>query len=194
MKTKNCILLILMTAFTLNVFATKMPQMNITVLDNAKALVEVEVPNSEKTVISFESEDGNIIYYKELLSYNSNFEATLNLTDLKNGTYKVKVKTGYAVIKSSIILKDGKISVEPVKTEYDPVFVFNDNTLRISYLNLGQNDFEFRVYKDGGLIYNRKMGNAIDMQTKFNFSWLNKGAYEVILASEDEKYCYTVKK
>jgi len=126
MKTKNLFLLLIVLAFTINVYAVEIPKMNVIILDNSKALVAVTKANPGKTVISLESEDGDVVYYKEIYKQ-SDFKTILDLREVRNGTYKVTAKFGNMLLKRNILFKDGKISVESLKTEYDPVFVYNAN-------------------------------------------------------------------
>ena len=192
MKTRS-LLIIVVFAFTTHVFAAEIPKMNVIVLDKTRALVAVTKSDPGKTIISFESEDGNIVYYKET-SKQADFKTVLDLREIKNGTYQVTAKTGNRIMKRNIICKDGEISVESMKTEYDPVFVFNQNKLRVSYLNFDQTDFRFLVYKNGDLVYDYNMGNDVVMQKKFDLSRLNRGDYEIALASEGKEYSYWVNK
>ena len=190
MKTRNLFLLILALTFTLNVYAGKKPEMNVTILKNSKALVALEQSSPEKTTISFESGNGDIVYYKESFTQNNNFQTLLDLSELDNGTYYVKAQAGNTVIKSEITLKNGVVSVKPAKQKTGPHFVLGDKSLRVSYLNLENRSYRFLLYQNGELIYSFDMGHETDMQKLFDFNWLDKGNYNVSLASEGDEYLY----
>lgn len=181
-------------ALAINVSAGKIPKMNIIALKDSKALIAVEQATPESSVLSVESKDGYIVYYKETRKESIDFKTIFDLSEFKDGLYTVKVKTGSTLLKRDFNIKNGLISVEPLKTEFDPVFAMKNNTLRISYLNFDQKDYRFLVYQDGILIHDSELGSDFDLQKKFDFSWLQRGKYDVTLSTTGKEYWYSVKK
>lgn len=194
MKMKNWIFVIVAIAFTANVYATEPVKMNIIALGDSKALVAAEKASPEKSVISIEAEDGHIVYYKESNDESPEFKTIFDLSNLNDGGYTVKFKSGNKLVKRDVEITKGEVSVEAMKTGYDPVFAMNGNVLKISYLNIDRGEMNLLVYNNGDLIYNRELGNDFNLQKGFDLSDLEKGEYDINLVASGEEYWFSVKK
>lgn len=194
MKTKQLIFMILAIVFATNVFAAETPKLNVIALGEKRVLVAVSQELTAKQELAIISEEGLTVYFAKSGKKESDLSRVFNLSNLKDGTYTVKYTDGAATLKRDLKIRSGRIFVQPLVTEYAPVFAFDNNILKVSYLNLHQNDVVVYVYDNTNLIYKSKLGEDITLQRGFDFSKLDKGDYNIVLASANEKYSYSVTK
>lgn len=193
MKTKQFVLAIFALAFTLSASATKIPQMNIVALDGTKALFSALTDDSRSSEISISDESGKVVYYKENKA-GTGISSVFNLEELEDGVYTFKVKTGTASARQEVAINNGQLEIQKTKTELEPYFALDGNTLRISYLNYDEQDVSLHIYNGSGMVYESGLGSPFVVQKGLNLADLKKGNYEVVLASGNEIYSYQLGK
>lgn len=194
MKTKQWILAILAIIFATNVFAIETPKMNIIQLDENKALVAVTPGTPAIQELTISSDKGQVVYYRLSKKEESGLKKIFDLANLGDGSYSVKFKSGAATLKRDIEIEDGHVSVQPLQTELDPFFVFENNILKVSYLNFNQGEMAMAIYQGSCQVYQKSLGQDFTLQRGFDFSQLQKGTYDVSLACGDETYWFSVAK
>ena len=192
MKTKQLILLFVAVVVSTSVSATKTPRMNIIPLGDSKALVAVEQDGKASQQISITSEAGQTVYFKE--SDSPGFKQVFDLSELKDGTYTVKVSNSTASVKRNTEIQKGELTVKSPETEYVPVLITKDNILKVSYLNFSESNVSFAIYDNGNRLYNSVLGKEFAIQRGFDISKLERGTYDVLLATADEEYWFSVTK
>ena len=193
MKTKTFALALLAIVFTLSASATKIPKMNIVALDNSKALIAAITDAQESAEVSITDKNGRMVYYKESKAA-PEFKSIFNLSELEDGNYTVKIKTGNNAAKGELEVHNGDIEVRTIKTEIDPYFGLDGNLLRVTYLNFEQKNIALHIYKGSQLVFEHKMGNDFDLQRGFNLAQLEKGKYDILLTGADKEFNYSITK
>ncbi|NQU53299.1 MAG: hypothetical protein HQ522_12255 [Bacteroidetes bacterium] len=194
MKTKQFILAILALVFTANVFATEIPEMNIIPLKDTKTLIAVSQTAPAINEISITSEEGRVVYFKKTKKEIASYRQIFDLSQLEDGAYEVKLKVGSAIVKRGLEIDNGTISVQEQKTALAPYFCFDNNILKVSYLNFQKEDVQVKVYSDRELIHTSKLGNEFSIHRGLDLSKLDKGDYTVMLADAGNKYWFSVTK
>lgn len=194
MKTKKFFIVIVAFVFAANVFATETPKMSIIPLKDTKALVAFEQATPSVNEITITDETGKIRYYKKSKNEMKGYKKVFDLSQLENGTYVVKLKAGTTTYKTGLAINDGKVSVQKQRIEVDPYFSFKDNVVNVSYLNHRNEDVVVSVYnsKSSKLIFSANFGNEFAVQRAINLSELKSGNYDVMLASSDQEYWFSV--
>jgi hypothetical protein len=194
MKTKVLFLFVLATFLATATFATNLPSMKITPVKADKTILSFEnnkAVNFELTVSNFENE---IIYYKKSEAPVENYKAAFDFSNLENGSYHVTLTVGNWTLDRKLTVKGSQIEVGEEVRLAAPVFLFEDNMLQVSFLNMGQKNVFLNIYKGGDHVTGKKLGNEICVQKVFDLSKLNKGLYEVVLTDKYKTYTYYVNK
>jgi hypothetical protein len=191
MKTKKFAFVLLAIAFSIGAFAIETPKMNIVAFDDSKAIVTAVTNNQESSEISIISENGKTVYYKYSKG-TAGFRSVFDLSELEDGMYTVKLKTGTTTFKSEIEVGKGKLQVNPTKTEFEPYFSYDEKMLKISYLNFDHKNISMLVYNNGEQVFQADLGNDFNIQRAFDVSKMVEGNFNFILAGTGEEYCYKV--
>ncbi len=191
MKTRKFVLTLLAVAFTVGAFATKIPKMNVVALDDAKALISAEIDPTQSSEISIVAEDGQMVYYKKSKA-SSGFKSIFDLSDLENGTYTVKIKTGTASATREVEVTNGQVDVKPMKTQIDPFFAYDGDLLKLSYLNFEGDNLTLIIYNGSTQVFESKLGTRFNIQQGYDVSDLVKGNYDVVLVGTNENYNYRI--
>jgi hypothetical protein len=194
MKTKQFILAILGLVFVANVYATETPTMNIIPLKDSKTLIAVSQTTPAINEMSIISEEGRIVYFKKSKKEMASYRQIFDLSQLEDGTYQVKLKVGSVTVKRGLNIDDGAISVDEQRTTLAPYFCFDNDLLKVSYLNFSKEDVKVKIYNDTELIHTSKLGNEFTIHSGLDLSKLAKGDYNVLLANADEKYWFSLTK
>jgi hypothetical protein len=191
MKTKKFAFALLAVAFSVSAFATKIPQMNILPLDDSKAVVTAITDPQQSSEISIISEDGETVYFKRSKA-SVGFRSVFDLSELKDGKYTVKLKTGATSAKSEIEVNKGAVQVTSAKPEIEPYFSYDKKLLKVSYLNFDKKDVKMLVYNGGELVFQAELGNDFNVQRAFDVSKMVNGKFNFVLDGTGEEYSYKV--
>jgi len=77
---------------------------------------------------------------------------------------------------------------------FSPACSFEDNILKLSYLNNTQKNVFLNVYQDGTHITGKKLGKELCIQKLIDLSRLEEGEYQVVLTSGTQDYTYAIRK
>ncbi len=172
-------------------WATNIPQLNLVVLDDSKAVLSAITDPSVNSEISVTDENGSLVYYKESTSA-TGISSVFNFKGLKNGNYTFSVKSGTASASQEVAIHNGKLEVKEAKTELEPYFTVEGDVLKISFLNFNKEDVSLYIYNDSKEVYSLAMGNAFVVQDGFNLADLESGVYDVVLAEGESVYSYRI--
>ncbi len=191
MKTKQFVLALLSLVLTISTGATKIPKMNILALDDSKALISAETDPTVSSEILIEAENGQTVYYK--MSKASNvFKSIFDLSNLKDGTYTVKITTGAVSAKRSVEVRNGEFAVNDIKIQVEPYFTCDGNLLKVSYLNFDEDNVSLLIYNGSQLVFQSDLGQEFNIQKGFDISHMVTGNYSVVLAGTGEDYNYRI--
>lgn len=195
MKTifKISVLLGLLMA-SLATFATGNLSVNLTAVDESKALVEIKNDYDLNYEIKIYNSDGERIYRHKTAKASSEFARPIDLSELDHGWYKMEVNTdGAKFTKHLIINNSGAILAKSVK-QTEPFFGFKNNTIVVSHLNHAQDDVRLLLYQNGQLLLEKALENRFALNYGVDISKLDRGNYQLILVSGDDSYKFEVKK
>lgn len=194
MKTKTLFLFVLATFLASATFATKLPSMNIVPIKVDKTILAFENGEAAHFELSVSNNENEILYYKKSETPVENYKTTFDFSNLENGCYHVTLTFGNWTLDRELTVKGSQINVGKEVRLAAPVFLFKDNMLQVSFLNMGQKNVFLNIFKDGDHVAGKKLGNEVCVQKVFDFSKLDKGLYEVVLNDKYKSYSYYVKK
>ena len=99
-----------------------------------------------------------------------------------------------ATSKREFSIDSRNIAVGKLKNLVKPYFAFDNDVLRVAYLNYPGETMDLMIYEGDNLIYNKALENTFSVNEGLNLSKLKTGNYQVVLATGDEVYDYTVQK
>jgi hypothetical protein len=173
-------------------FASGKNAMNIIPLTADRVLVAMEQEKPAPVEVRVTDEDGRLVFYKSVRRSNGDYRKIYDLSALENGRYDVVFSIDNAQTKRTIELKDDKVVVGELRYSYDPTFIFDNDNLKFSYLNFDKEDFMLKLYLNGQMVYESKVGNDFALTRGFNLSRLGNGSYDVVLASGSKEFYHTV--
>lgn len=174
-------------------FASGKPAMNIIPLSADRVLVAMENEKPAPVEVRVTDENGRLVFYKSVRSSSSDYRKIYDLSALEDGRYDVVFSIDNIRTKRAIELNDDKVVVGEVHYSYDPTFIFDNDNLKLTYLNFDEEDFMLKLYRNGQIVYESKLGNDFALTRGFNLSRLENGNYDVVLASGNKEYYHSVR-
>ncbi len=167
-------------------------RVDILPLTSERAVVAIS-NNAESTFeISIENAAGEVVYYKETEGAMSDYRKVYDFSKLGAGNYKLTVNIDGAKSEREFSIAGNGINVGTMKSIVDPYFSFDNNILRVAYLNYPGEKMNLMIYDGSDLIYNKALENTFSVNEGLNLSKLNTGNYNVVLAAGDEVFDYSV--
>lgn len=174
--------------------AVERPTMNVIRLEDEKALIAIANENPVKFELSIESADGNVVFYKESEKELTSFRQMIDYSQLEDGGYTLKLKLNDTFVSTNLEIEKGVMEVGESKTTYAPYFSFNNNLLKLSYLNFNQENLRIRIYSGNFLVYEERLGNEFDVHAGYDLSKLENGKYQVELISSSNSFSKEIEK
>lgn len=194
MKTIKLLFTATAVAIAAIVTAVERPKMDVIPLNANQAIVSITNENPALFEMSIETNNGELVYYKQTTKVSKEYKKTFDFANLQNGSYVLKLRVNDTKVLREFEVSNKRILVGDSKMTYDPYFSFKDNILKFSYLNFDQENFNVSIYNEGELFFNRKLGKDFAIQEGFNLSKLEKGNYKVVLSSLSNEYVYSLEK
>lgn len=194
MKTIRLLFTVSAVAIAAIVTAVEKPKMDVIPLNANQAIVSVTNENPALFEMSIETNNGDLVYYKQTTKISTEYKKTFDFANLQNGSYILKLKVNDTRVYREFEVNNNEIVVGDSKMKFDPYFSFKNNELKFSYLNFDQENFNVSIYNENELFFNKKLGKDFAIQEGFNLSKLEKGNYTVVLSSLSNEYVYTLEK
>jgi hypothetical protein len=156
-------------------FASGKPAMNIIPITADRVLVAMEQEKSSPVEVRVTDENGRLVFYKSVRSANSDYRKIYDLSALENGSYNVVFNIDNTRVKRTIELNDDRVVVGDIHYSYDPTFLFDNDNLKVTYLNFDEEDFMLKLYRNGQMVFESKLGNDFALTRGFNLSRLDNG-------------------
>ena len=174
--------------------ATGNLKVNIIPAENNKAMVNISNAAQSQFEIELKNEFGEMIYYNQTNSPVGSYTKMYDFTMLENGNYTFEVKINNEKQVTDLLIANGKVVVKKSRKEIEPFFNMNENRLEISYLNFTQEAMNLHVYdkSTNELLYKKKLEPSFAVNYGLDFSKLNKGKYDAVLAGNNNFYEYEV--
>jgi len=194
MKTMKLFLAVLVASlFTLNTMASGNLKVNF--LAENKDLTAVEISNVKMSTyeIDVKNDKGEVVFYKETKAPATSYKRNYDFSRLEDGVYFFTVKIDNESTETKFEIKKGQINVIEEKKMVDPVFIFQNNELKMTYLNFSEKNTRLIVYDTSRKkIYEKDLKSNFVTQHGISFSKTPKGNYEVVLLSENEVHNYSL--
>ncbi len=195
MKTMKTIIAIIALVASANIAsAVGNLRVDILPLSGDRAVVAVSSKAESQYEISIENSYGEVIYYKETEGNITDYRKVYDFSKLENGDYKVVATIDGATSERTFSVNSKDISVGSLKYMADPVFSFNNDVLRVAYLNYPGENVDLKIYDGNDLIYSKSIDNKFAVNEGLNLAKLKTGNYQVVLASGEEVYDYSINK
>lgn len=195
MKTRNFVLTALALIVATTVSATKIPTLSVIPVDNQKALVAFETASPAAVELFLKNNAGEILYYKKSETPVDNMRMVFDFQELKDGIYDICLDFDNCKINREVTISKHHLeSVGEQNRTFGPYCKFEDNLLKVSYLNTNQKHVLMNIYHEGQYVAGRKLGKEMCIQKVFDLSKLESGQYEIVLSSSNDEYLFTVSK
>ena len=193
MKKGNFLLTALALLLAVSVSASKIPTLNVIAIENNKALVAFENSKPTAVEVTVKSKKGEILYYKKSEVPVEDLRLVLDFQNLENGNYDVKLDFNNFTINREITIANSTITrVGEAERAFGPYYQFEDNLLKVSFLNNNQNSVLMDIYKEGKHVTTKRLGKEMCIQRVFDFSKLEAGQYDIRLTDNKHDYQFVV--
>jgi hypothetical protein len=193
MKTIRTLALMFAAVVTANVaMATGNLRVDILPLNADRAVVAISNNAESKFEISIQDASGDVVYYKETEGKMTDYRKVFDFSKLEAGRYTLVVTIDGATSKRDFSIDNKSIEVGKMKSIVDPYFAYNNNILHLAYLNYPGENMDLMIYSGNELIYNKALENTFSVNEGLNLSKLKAGNYQVVLATGDQVFDYTV--
>ncbi len=194
MKTIRTLLTVLAVAIVAIATAVEKPKMNVVPLTADRAVVSINNEKEAMFELSIYADNGDLVYYKQSAKPLSSYQKVFDFANLENGDYAMELKINDTRLTKNFQVGSKEIIVGESKVRFDPYFAFNDNLLKMSYLNFDGQAYNLSIYDNKGLVYQTKLGNDFNLSTGYDLSRLSTGKYDVILSSYDNEFTFSLEK
>lgn len=194
MKTKTFVLSAFALLLASTVLATKLPTMKVTPLEAEKTLVSFESEMPSQFELTVKDLDGTTLYYKKTEQPVAGYQTVFDFSETGNGSYVVSLDYGNCSLSRKVFVWDNNMEVGEEIRLFAPVYSFENNQLKVSFLNKACKNVFINVFQNGEYVTGKKLGKEMCMQKTIDFSKLEKGTYDVVLSDHFKDYEYTVSK
>ncbi len=174
--------------------AVEKPKMNVIPLNADRAIVAITNENAAYFELSVENENGEMVYYKQTNKPLTDYQKIYDFSNLEDGNYVLNLKVNDTQLSRSIEVASKKLVVGDSKLTFDPYFNYDNNILKLSYLNFDKRNLNLSIYNDGNLVYKTKVGSDFAISSGYDLSKLESGEYKVVLSSLNDEYAFSLVK
>jgi uncharacterized protein YcfL len=193
MKTIRTLTMMLAIMMVVNIAsATGNLRVDILPLNADRAVVAISNSAESTFEISIKNAQGEVVYYKETEGAMTDYRKVYDFSSLNAGQYTLVVNIDGATSKRDFSIDKKSIEVGSLKSIVDPFFAFNNDVLHVAYLNYPGENMNLLIYDGSDLIYNKALENTFSVNEGLNLSKLRTGNYQVVLATGDQAFDYTV--
>ena len=194
MKTIKVLFTVVAVSIVAVATAVEKPKMNVVPLTSDRAVVSIQNDNAAIFELSILADNGELVYYKQSAKPLNTYQKVYDFKDLADGNYMLTLKVNDTRLSKEFAVASSGIQVGESKLRFDPYFAYDDDVLKLSYLNFDGEQYTLNIYDDNGLVYKSKLGDDFNMVTGYDLSALASGAYDVTLSSANNEFMYTIVK
>jgi len=181
-------------AFSAGSFAMGNLKLNIQPLSAEKAVVSISTLTQSNFVVSVADQNDRIVYYKEYSDLPGNYQSVYDFSNLENGNYKLTVASNDLTTEREFTKNSKNIEVGEESTTQEPFFNYEDNMLKLTYLNFMNDNLTIVFYDGNEKIYSKKIGSDFTINEGLDLSKLEAGNYQAILFAGNKTYSYNIEK
>ncbi len=194
MKTIKLLFTVLAVSVVAIATAVEKPKMNVVPLTADRAVVSIQNGKEALFQLSIYAENGDLVYYKQTAKPLSSYQKVFDFKQLDNGNYTMNLKVNDTRLSKEFEVSSRGIAIGESKLRFDPYFAYNDNVLKMSYLNFDAENLSLSIYDEKGLVFESKLGKDFSLSTGYDLSSLSAGKYDVILSSQSDEFTYSLEK
>lgn len=130
-------------------------------------------------------DNSGVVLYNDAFIGNK-FSRKFDLTSLPNGNYHFEIEgqTKIMIIPFNVSLNNVDFQKEEETIFFKPIVRFKENVVYISKLALNNEVMKIEIFDvNSNLIYTEDLAGNLYLDRKLNFSKLESGSYELVLAS-----------
>lgn len=159
-----------------------------------KTIVNVSTTTQSHYSIEMKNQRGDVVFYKETKEPSTSYKKIYDFSNLENGTYTFTVKIDNEMQTKNLDIRFGEVKVLGSRKDAEPFFKFEDNMLKLSYLNFEQEDVKLYLYdrKTNDLVMEKELNSDFAITYGLDFSKVKNGTYDAILAGDYMSYSYEV--
>lgn len=188
MKTRTCILLLGAMLFTSIAWATDLPKMTLTPVENGKAMLVYKATTAATLEITLSDYNDRVVFFTRTQNPKSELNHLLHFDKLENGTYCISVNYGNKSISRNVQLDKGNIVVGKTVCCYEPYFTLDDKMLGISFFNSSGKQVYATIYQNGSYVSGTKLGKQHAIQKRLDLSQLDAGKYEIVITDSSNEH------
>ena len=196
MKTMKTILAALMAIFIVSVAsATRTGNLKVNMESLGGDFTSVEI--SSAFISHFEIEVSNTrgekIYSMETTAPLNSLKKKYDFSKLEDGTYWHTVKIDKESTVNKFQVTNGHVEILEVRKSIEPFFKFENNKLKMSYLNPQKEEVKVSVYDTSNtLLTEANFGTDFSISRSLNFSKKRFGTYKIVLENGTDMHEYLV--
>ncbi len=192
MKTKVWAVIVLVFFVAGAASAIELPKMNIIQVKENTAMLAYSFSRETPLKVSLANSNGELLYYKET-EHLAAYKKMFNFSELGDGVYCVSINYGNQSINRVLRVEDKKITVSNASFCYEPYYKVKGKMVDLSFFNTWNKPVHVSIYQNGKYIDGSNLGRDVSIQTRLDFSYLQRGTYEVVLSDCVRDHRYTLK-
>jgi len=195
MKTSKKIFAVMIAVLFAGTSAIASGNLKLNIMGTGNDRADVEISNVKISTFEIEvtNEFGERVFYKETKAPSNTYKKKYDFSQLEDGTYFFTVKVDNESTESKLDIKNGEVKILEEKKMVDPVFIFDNKQLKMSYLNFGEKSTTLTVYDSKrNEVYSKDLKSNFITQHGLDFSNVNRGRYQVVLSNINEVHSYEV--
>lgn len=131
------------------------------------------------------------ILYKENIASTDIFQRSLNLTELPDGNYNLRIEDNYKIVTTILTKSKGRVvtSNEDKNTTFKPQIMLKNKQLNVSLLALNNEKLEISIIdEEKNIISEKKLSGSVNLGQSFDLSQLSSGDYTIQLYTNGKIY------
>ncbi|HDR50409.1 MAG TPA: hypothetical protein ENN90_02145 [Mariniphaga anaerophila] len=156
----------------------------------------VEITNATYTQFEIDVKDqyGDVIFSKKTTEPVTNYKRKYDFSGLDDGTYTLMVKSETEKNETQFKIERGGITVISERKTLEPLFKFDNNIWKMSYLNFPMEKMGLYIYdRSNNLIYEKSLNTEFAVHEGLDLSKLRPGEYEIVFATGFDIFEQTVR-
>lgn len=194
LASKIMVAVILVAILVVKVSAADAPKLKMLPHTNDRAIIVFDNNVDQFAELTIENIEGDILYYKEGRIDEGVYSKIFDFKNLTDGSYKITVKNSAGTNALNFRVDNNNVIADNKPVAIAPSFIFENNVLKISYLNHTLNNVAFTLANENGELYKKSLGNNFSITTGFKFSNLEKGNYAVSINDGSNTFNYAFQK
>ena len=184
MKTRNWVVFALALVVAATTSATNLPKMHVEPVADEKVKVDFQSATPCPVEITISKENGGVVYQSQSEMRNNEYSKVFDFSELKEGTYKICLNYGNQSVTRELKVNKNNFEVGPAQRYFEPYYKVENGKLDVSFLNVSGKNVYLRLYKDGEFVSGVNLGKEMCIQKRMDFTGLEKGKYNVVLAED----------